>query len=118
MGANGQLRETSFVSITAGTNSKTCSFELGGSAFLSRAETGGTVAALRDQREICNRNSVSSQVSRRVSAISGFGQNTNATSTGAVDTSVPQDLVLYGQLANSSETITLESWLLEPYSHA
>lgn len=61
---------------------------------------------------------MSSQVSWRASAIGGFGQNTNATSAGAVDTSIPQDLIFYGQLANSSETITLESWRVELYSYA
>jgi hypothetical protein len=118
MGANGRLRVTAFFSFPASTNSKTCSFELGGTVFLARVEAGATVAALRDQREICNRNSASSQVAWRASTIGGFGQNTNASTTGAVDTSVSQDLIFYGQLANSGETLTLESWLVELCSQA
>ena len=77
-----------------------------------------THAALRDQREIANRNSASSQVSWRATTIGGLGQGTNTLTTGAVDTSVSQDLVFYGQLANSTETITLENYLVELYHHA
>ena len=118
IGANGRLRVTCHFSMNASTNSKTCSFELGGTAFMSRAETGATIAALRDQREIANRNSASSQASWRANTIGGFGQGTNALTTGVVDTSIAQDLIVYGQLANSSETITLESYLVELYHQA
>ncbi|MDP3493148.1 MAG: DUF2793 domain-containing protein [Hyphomonadaceae bacterium] len=118
MGANGRLRVTCHFSMPASTNSKTCSFELGGSVFMSRAEAGATVAALRDQREVANRNSASSQACWRASTIGGLGQGTNTLTTGAVDTSISQDLVFYGQLANSAETITLENYLVELYHHA
>jgi len=118
MGSNGRLRVTCHFSMTTSTNTKTCSFELGGSVFMSRGEASATVAALRDQREIANRNSASSQVSWRATTIGGLGQGTNTLTTGAVDTSVSQDLVFYGQLANSTETITLENYLVELYNHA
>jgi len=113
MGANGRLRVTTHLSMTASTNTKTLSFELGGAAFYSRAEAGATVAAYRDQREIINRNSQSSQVCWRASAIGGFGGGTAASTTGSVNMASTQQLIIYGQLANTSETITLENYLVE-----
>ncbi len=113
LGPNGRLRVTTHFSFTGSANSKTVSWEFGGTAFLSRTETGPTVLALRDQREVANRNSASSQVSWRASTPGGFGQGTSTLSTGAVDTASAQDLIIYGQLANSGETITLESYLVE-----
>lgn len=113
MGANGRLRVTTHFAITASANTKTLSFELGGSAFYSRAESGVTVAAYRDQREIVNRNNASSQVSWRSTSIGGFGGGTAATTTGAVDTASAQQLIIYGQLANAGETITLENYIVE-----
>ena len=83
-----------------------------------RTSPGATIASLRDQREICNRNSASSQVCWRTTQVGGLGSGVSASTTAAIDTSVAQDLIFYGQLANSSETITLESWLVELYSHA
>ncbi len=113
MGANGRLRVTTHFAITASANTKTLSFELAGTAFYSRAEAGATVATYRDQREIANRNSESSQVSWRATSIGGFGGGTAATTTGAVNTASAQQLIIYGQLANAGETITLESYLVE-----
>lgn len=113
MGANGRLRVTTHFSITTSANTKTLSFELGGSVFYSRAEAGATVATYRDQREIANRNSASSQVSWRSTSIGGFGGGTVATTTGAVNTASVQQLIIYGQLANAGETIALENYIVE-----
>lgn len=118
MGPNGRLRITSMFSNTASANGKTYSVEFGGVAFLSRTESGSTIQGLRDQREICNRNSNTSQVCWRASATGGFGASVATTTTGSIDTSSAQDVVIYGQLANSGETITLESWLVELFHYA
>jgi hypothetical protein len=45
--------------------------------------------------------------------VGGFGVTTGALASGSVDTSVSQDLVLSAQLANSGETVTLESYTVE-----
>ena len=113
MGANGRLRVTTHFSLTASTNTKTLSYELGGTAFYSRAESGLTVATYRDQREIANRNSQSSQVAWRSTSIGGFGGGTAATTTGAINTASTQQLIIYGQLANAGETIALETYIVE-----
>jgi len=113
MGANGRLRVTTHFAITASANTRTLLFELGGAAFCSRAEAGATVATYRDQREIANRNNASSQVSWRSTSIGGFGGGTAATTTGAVNTASAQQLIMYGQLANAGEAITLENYIVE-----
>lgn len=113
MGANGRLRVTTHISMTASSNIKTLLVELGGTAFYSRTEAGATVATYRDQREIANRNSQSSQVSWRATSIGGFGGGTAATTTAAINTASAQQLIISGQLANAGETITLESYLVE-----
>jgi hypothetical protein len=113
MGANGRLRVTTHFAITASGNTKTLSFEFGGSVFYLRAEAGATVATYRDQREVANRNNATSQVSWRSTSIGGFGGGTAATTAGAVNTASAQQLIIYGQLANAGETITLESYIVE-----
>lgn len=113
MGANGRLRVTTHFSLTASTNTKTLSYEFGGTVFYSRAEASATVATYRDQREIANRNSASSQVAWRSTSIGGFGGGTAATTTGAINTASAQQLIIYGQLANAGETIALENYIVE-----
>ena len=113
MGANGRLRVTTHMSMTASTNLKTLSIELGGTAFYSRTEAGASIATYRDQREIANRNSASSQVAWRATSIGGFGGGTAATTTGAVNTASAQQLIIYGQLGNAGETIALENYIVE-----
>lgn len=110
---NSRLRVRTQFTITASTNSKTASWEFGGAAFFSRAETGGTIATLQDQRDICNRGVVNSQIGVRSSTFPALGGGTTGPTTGAIDTSAPKDLIIYGTLALDSETITLENWLVE-----
>ncbi len=113
MGANGRLRVTTHLSMTASGNLKTLTVELGGTAFYSRVEAGASIATYRDQREIANRNSQSSQVSWRATSIGGFGGGTAATTTGDINTASAQQLIVYAQLGNASETIALENYLVE-----
>lgn len=113
MGANGRLRVTCHYSFNASTNTKTVSFEYGGTAFFARSEAGATVASQRDQREVCNRNSNSSQVSWRASTFGGFGAGTVASTTGAVNSAAAQDVIFYGQLTSAGETVTLENYIVE-----
>lgn len=118
IGANGRLRVTCHFSTTASTNSKTLSWEYGGSAFLNFTQNGATVGGFRDQREMANVNATNAQKSWRASQ-APFGTGIASVTTGSgVDTTTAHDLVFYGTLANSGETITLESWLVELFHHA
>jgi len=71
-----------------------------------------SIATVEDFRLIKNLNSLSSQVTapagKQYAGISG-----SAVTTGAVDTSLAQDLVFTGQLANSADSLTLQMYLVE-----
>lgn len=113
MGLNGILRVTTLWSVTGSSNAKTVAFELGGSTFFGRAESGASTVAIRDQREINNRNSAASQVTMSSASAASFGVNTAAPTTRTVNTAIAQDLIFYATLASAGETITLESYTVE-----
>jgi hypothetical protein len=48
----------------------------------------------------------------------GFGASTTVVADGAIDTSSAQDIVLTAQLANTSETITVDAYLVELFYQA
>lgn len=117
MGTNGGLLIFSSWTTTNSANNKTPRIRLGGiggTAFMAATYT--TVATFSDARRIRNRNSASSQVASTGAATAvPFGGTSSAITTGTIDTSTAQDLVLTAQLGLGSETITLESyevWLL------
>ena len=66
----------------------------------------------RFQAEIANRNATNSQVGS-ASDSGGFGTSTNAVVTSSEDTTANVAITITGQLATSTETITLESYLVE-----
>ena len=68
-----------------------------------------TNASQMTQRIIQNRNAHALQVSGAAGIANFVAQNTGSPATGAVDTSVAQDLVISGQLGNAGKTVTLES---------
>ena len=113
IGPNGMIRVTTLWSVTNSANNKVLRARLGGiggTQFFSTTQT--TVATYNDPvRLIQNRNSQSSQIGRGAST-TGAG-STAAVVTGTIDTSAAQDLVFTGTLANSGETVTLESFLVE-----
>jgi hypothetical protein len=114
MGANGILRITTLWSMTSSANNKTPRIRLGGAAgtqFLSPVIT--TSASYSESRLIRNRGVTNSQVGTRTDSVATAGGTGNPPTTGAIDMSIAQDLVFSGQLANSGETITLESYLVE-----
>lgn len=114
MGANGLLRVTSLFTVTNSANNKTLRTRLGGisgTAFQSLTLT--TNETNMSQRLIQNRNSQSSQVGSAAAVGGSFGNSSNSVVTGAIDTASAQDVVISGQLANSGETITLQSYLIE-----
>lgn len=118
MGTNGGIEVNTVWTITSSGNNKTLRVRLGGiggTGVLGAVLT--AVAQYSDSRRVRNRNSASSQVvSAGLSApAGGLGSTAAAVATAAVDTSTAKDLVISAQLANSSETITLEMyevWLL------
>lgn len=110
---NSRLRVTTMWSVTGSTNAKTLAFEYGGSTFLGRSESTSSTVSLRDQREICNRGSTASQVVLPTASMASFGVNTAAPTARTVETNIAKDLIFYGTLALDSETVTLESWLVE-----
>lgn len=120
MGANGILRITTLWSWTNSANNKTIKVYFGASG----AGTGGTLymstiytttTGTRDQRQIANRNSASSQVgsANGFMTAAGWGTTTGAVVTSSVNTGNASEVVLTGQKASAGETITLESYLVE-----
>lgn len=115
MGANGIIRVSAQFSCTNNANVKNGRVRLGGLAgTLVNAQTITSTAGAYTLRAIHNRNSQSSQVVSFGSAsANSFTTTTVAALTMTVDTSVAQDLVFTGQLATGTDTITLESYLVE-----
>lgn len=108
MGANGRLLLDVMFSGTSSGNSKTYRARLGGTEFFGTVQT--TYSTVRGSRAICNRNSQSSQVSFVITNAAGFAAVNGAIVTGAVDTSVAQNLTLTVQLASAGETASLEAY--------
>jgi len=120
MGANGILRVTTLWSWTNSANNKTTRVYFGAAG----AGTGGTLymstlytttTGTRDQRQIANRNSASSQVggANGFMTASGWGTTTGAVVTSTVNTGAASEVVFTGQKASAGETLTLESYLVE-----
>lgn len=65
------------------------------------------------QRIIQSRNSQASQVSGAAGIANAVAPNTGSPATGTMDTSLAQDLVISGQVANAGEAVALESYLVE-----
>lgn len=113
MGANGVLRLEYSVSMTNNANNKTIRVRLGGvggAAFkgLVRAST----LADRQIVTIQNVNATGSQKSWN-SGSESLGVTAGAFTTGAIDTTASQTLVITGQLANSADSIAVESYVAE-----
>jgi hypothetical protein len=114
MGANGILKVTALWTYTNSANAKTLRVRFGnglsGTAFQTLAASNST-AAIRTLITIQNRNSASSQVGGMASGT--FTATSVANATGTIDTTAQQTLTISGQLANTGETITLESYIVE-----
>jgi Protein of unknown function (DUF2793) len=114
MGPNGVLRVTGVITGTNSANNKTWRLRLGGSGGTEFASFGLTTNGTGVlHRLISNRNNAASQVSMALNSTNAFGNSTTAPATGAIDTANAQDIVISGQLANASETVTLESYMVE-----
>lgn len=114
MGANGIIRVTALFSYTSSGNNKTLRVRLGGLAGTAFHQAISTTSSFHQTMVmIRNRNSVSSQVSAPLISAIAFNTGSAAVGTGSVNTANEQTLVITGQLANNSETITLEAFSVE-----
>jgi hypothetical protein len=107
MGPNGRLLIRATFSHTNSANNKTLRVRfngIGGTAYLSQVDT--TTAAFTANVRIANRGLTNSQVG----AVEG---SVVAPTTSAVDTTLAVPIVITGQLANTGETVTLESYSIE-----
>lgn len=116
LGINGSLIVQVSFAYTNSANTKTMRIRFGGLAgtqYLSAAAT--TTATLSDQRWISNRGAANSQVGGQ-GGVAFYGTSTNTTVTSSVDTTADTTLLLTGTLANTGETIAVESYrvLLTP----
>jgi uncharacterized protein YbjQ (UPF0145 family) len=114
MGANGVVRVTSHFTNNNSANNKTARIRFNtitGSIYKQNINT--TVTGFITQIEIHNRNATNSQVGAPSSLTTTFGTTSGTTVTSAIDTTADSTVVISGQLANSGDTITLESYLVE-----
>lgn len=113
LGTNGILRVHSLWSVNNDASNKSTRVRLGGISGTIFMDIGlPNLASFELVRMIWLRNSAASQVS--ASAADGSpGTSGAAVTTGVIDTSAAVDLVLTGQLADGTDTITLEAYTVE-----
>jgi hypothetical protein len=114
MGLTGILRCTTFWTMTNSVNNKTLRVRLGGiggTQYLNMIETTRLTAEVLTM--IANRGAANSQFGVIPAVTSAFGDSVSGFLTSALDTSVAQTLVITGQKALNSETLTLESYFVE-----
>jgi hypothetical protein len=121
MGANGWIQISSTWGFAGANNNRTPRIRLGGiggTAFMAVAHA-STILSFSDIRRIHNRHATNSQAGHNLaSASGGVGASSGAIITGALDTTTALDLVLSGQLTNGSDTIILESYVVELFYRA
>lgn len=116
IGANGQLRITMHWSATNDASGKTIRVRLGGLAGTALWTNNVTSSATaRMQAYIANRNSAASQIGSNISA---FSTSSGGIVTATVNTALAQDLVISGQHADGTDTMTLESYSVELFYQA
>jgi hypothetical protein len=114
MGAQGRLRITTLWTVTSSANNKTIRTRFGGMSgtiYQSRVVT--TVGVVRSVVEIENRGAANSQVGGPTD-LDSYGTSTGAVVTSSVDTAAAStDLCITAQLANGTETMTLQAYAVE-----
>ena len=116
MGTNGSIQITTLWTVTNSGNTKTLRVRFGsslGTATAFQAPALTTSATLQSVGIIRNRGAANSQVGGQANATSVFTNSTGSAVTGAIDTTVDQTIFISGQLATTSETITLESYRVD-----
>lgn len=116
LGANGILRVSSAWTYPASANLKTMIIKFGGSLITSLT-TGTSNVFSQVSTFVRNRNNTGIQAGQALQ-FAGNGAANNSPPALAINTTVAQPIVLGGQLANASESITLESWAIEVFYQA
>ena len=115
LGKNGAILIRTSTSGTSNANSKTIRYRLdgiSGTAFRAFAQTTGT--GQQDVFIIQNVNATNAQKGSCPAPVTNsFSGKAGGLTTGTVDTTVDKTLVITGQLATSTDTITLESYTVE-----
>lgn len=114
LGPNGFLRLTHFLSCNGTANYKTFKVKFGGVqvCIVDNAAQAATVG-IQPQFTIRNRNSQTAQISNAPYSSSIATANGIPFTTSNIDTTKDQLLEFYGNLANASDTFTLETYLVE-----
>lgn len=114
MGLNGIIRVTTIWEFTNSANSKVLRYRLGGtSGTVWMQHTATTTSGLKDQRQFGNRNSASIQIAGPATTNNSFTASSSAPVSMTINTATDQDLVISAQLALDTETIILQSYLIE-----
>lgn len=114
MGANGRIRISTLWTANNDASAKLVRVRLGGiGGTIYGQVTLANVNTGRISVEIANRNSANSQVGNTYMGTGGWGTTTTAVVTGAVNTAAATTIVLTVELADSADTVTLESYCVE-----
>lgn len=109
LAANDTLVVVIWLSMTGSTNNKTPRVKLGGTNFYSRAEAGATTVFQARTTKIKAR-TTSSQMTTFSGSVGTDGNLTSAMTTGTVDLTTTLSLLLTGQLALDTETLSVEAY--------
>jgi len=112
IGANGSLRITVSFGYTGTAGAKTPTIAFGGTTFYSTASPSGSTLSAHIITTISNRNNTSIQIGGSTNQ-AGYTSTNNAFVPGAIDTTISQNLVISGQLANAGDSIAVERYLIE-----
>lgn len=113
LGANGQLIIETLWSGTSSANNKILGVKVGATSLLAATVTTGSTFS--HHIRIANRNSVSSQIANTPFSTTGYGPNSNAPVSMAVNTNADWTLTITGQLGLATETVALESYQVLAY---
>lgn len=112
MGTNGIVRVTaqySYTNVAAGNWTPRIKFN--GTAYYDNVNTSAGLSG-RFQAQFANRNATNSQVGNAIGQVNWSSSTTNIV-TSAHDTTTSLNLIFTGQLASASDTMKLESYLVE-----
>jgi hypothetical protein len=114
LGENGFVRISASFTFTNGANDKTTRIKFGGTVVNGIVHT--TVTTYRAEVQVINRNATNSQVGAAASSSAPqFGTIAAALPTASVDTTADVTILITGQKEVDSETLTLESYVVEVF---
>lgn len=117
MGINGMLEVVTLWSMTNGINVKTYRVRLNGIAgTIYQTIVGTSLAQFITKVKILNRGSLASQVGADP-ALNGYGSSAAALVTSTINMAVDVPLVITAQKATGGDTVTLEAYSVNLYSH-